>query len=485
MAENQPAVPPSNANLGLLANTGFGDLPTGAQIGMIIDTLRGGNSLWNFMAQSGMAQKQLDYQRGMLFGQPGQVTTPDDPGDQSAPAQPATTVPTGQMVGGLLAHASPDMRSRAQAAIMNGNGANFINEMTALPKLGEGHMMTPQGIVVAPGYLNAVQGKSLAEQMGKDYRMIGPDGSVMNMPGAVQAGAQVAGGNAGAVANAQQPFELQKIGARGQEERRNIGAQGQEERQNIQYRNMFEPMTAIVNGVPTQVPRAVLPQMAATGGLQTDYTPEQKSIMEGTGKANAEMLAQMPESFQALQSTKQRLDDMAAAFKRFQSGPLAPSLGEANAVMDQLGFPRLSKVDPDAVNIVFKNGMGNIIDQMKSIPGNRPMKIEIENFAKANASAGNTPQANQEIISQGAGLANRSMDWMQAMNQARLDASKSMKPFDPQAFTLQWMKEHPTQSYIDNARKSYGYAPPAGHVEGGYKFNGGNPADPNSWTKVQ
>lgn len=72
----------------------------------------------------------------------------------------------------------------------------------------------------------------------------------------------------------------------------------------------------------------------------------------------------------------------------------------------------------------------------------------------------------------------------------RLDAEKALRDLpDPMKSFQEWRKANPAlygQALGGTAPKAAPQgAPKAGHLEDGYRFKGGNPADPNSWIKVQ
>ena len=357
MAETT-ANPPANPNLGLLANTGFGDLPTGAQIGMIVDTLKGGNSLWNFMAQSSMAQRQLDYQKNLLLGQPGQVQTPDDPGqDASAPGGAVAphqfaAMPTGRLTGGLLSNADPMTQQRAMYGIMAGNGQNILNELTAGPKLNPGEIMTPQGAALAPNYANVLRQKAMSEQMGKDYRGLDAQGNIVNLPGAVQAGAQVTGTNELAKANVTQPFELQKIQTQ-------ASATGNQNRLTEGYK---------LGNTPTQV------DVAQPDGTVKSMTMSQADAAKGwqgktsLGPIDAMMQPELIKGIAERQQSAQKASDALADIGEFRkaldglpTGPGTELVNEAAAGLQKFGLnvndllPSTAAADPTKYQIAMKN----------------------------------------------------------------------------------------------------------------------------------
>ncbi len=352
MADPTHAPPP---NLGIIAQTGFGDLPTGTQIGMILDTLRGGNSLFQFMANQDMARRTLDFHKSVLLGRPGQVTTPDDPGqDASSPGgavapQPAVSSPNGRLEGGLISGASPDIQNRALTAIMSGRGQQFIDQMTALPELQKGEIFGPNGQVTnASGVLQALQGRTLAEQMGKDYRMIGPDGAVRNMLGAPEAGAEIAGRNAGAVVSAQLPSELQKIRAQGDQSRATEG-----------FKLSNTPTTIDVedgNGGTTQ---ATMSQAQAAKGFlgKRSFGPVDALMMPDLVKGVAdrqEMARKASESLADIGELRHALDGL-------PTGPGTETFNDVAAAAQKVGLnindwlPAEAATDPAKFQVALKN----------------------------------------------------------------------------------------------------------------------------------
>jgi hypothetical protein len=179
-------------------------------------------------------------------------------------------------------------------------------------------------------------------------------------------------------------------------------------------------------------------------------------------------------------------------------------LGEGNPVSKAL----FKSTDPAAVEVILRNQFSAAIGQI--LPNvSTPAQNILDQAQRSLADPNISPDANRKIIAQVIGTLRWDRDMYHAAN-----TELRKNPGSPDDFAIQWAQNHPLDDYVAKADKelpklkgqttqtqagSQGQAaaapptPKVGDVQsvsdgkGGqnkYRFTGGDPKDPNSWSLV-
>jgi hypothetical protein len=183
-------------------------------------------------------------------------------------------------------------------------------------------------------------------------------------------------------------------------------------------------------------------------GVQTEPTPVQK-----TQAAIAAKYAEtVPNANVGMAQQEQRLGILEDTLGKLQTGAWAEDKGDVIAGLRSIGLdvPNMDTANPAAVQIMVKNSLKDVFDQIKAI-GGRPLVTEITGLSKATQNPDLQPEANKEIIAQAHGL----IDWQKQYNND-FSNQYAAGPMDLAKFSQQWTADHPLSGYVQNRLKSFG-----------------------------
>lgn len=150
------------------------------------------------------------------------------------------------------------------------------------------------------------------------------------------------------------------------------------------------------------------------------------------------------------------------------------------AVPDFIASPQQAQATSELSNTVTANAL----QQLKAIFGGAPTEGERAILLQIQGAADQPRDVREAIYRRAAEMAQRRLDF----NKQRADALRGGTYYqqDPNSTAANpTAAPTPAPSGGKNADRAPGGAPVVGQVENGYRYKGGNPADPNSWEQVQ
>lgn len=201
------------------------------------------------------------------------------------------------------------------------------------------------------------------------------------------------------------------------------------------------------NGVKTaQADSSITGTNAGTQPV-SDLGPYAKEQQEEWAKRRGEIGEAVNSNIQA----EQRFQALGEALKLTQSGAFATEKAHLAALLKAGGIDATPEMlgDPAQVQIALKESVQGVFSQIKSLVGGRVAAQEINLLASASSNPNLQPEANAKIISQAIGAIRYNRDFYDAL-------SKEKNPVDPNAYEIQFQKDHPLQGYIDKAEKELG-----------------------------
>lgn len=226
-------------------------------------------------------------------------------------------------------------------------------------------------------------------------------------------------------------------------------------------------------------PAPIVPKRG--GGFQA----KPSAADEATQSTYAETIKGWEDAVEPSIMAEQRFQAMGDALKATNSGQWAQ---RSYDFAQLLGVPKLGGTSVAQAQIILKNNFGAALNVLSSTKGlTRFTQNELAASQKNLPSIGLQPEANAAIIAQSIGAARFQRSLAEDWNQAQ-----QLGYSDPLTFRDAWVRANPIQGFIDQAKQELGplkgqAAPPApkvGVVQQGYRFKGGDPANPQSWEQV-
>jgi ribosomal protein L10 len=275
------------------------------------------------------------------------------------------------------------------------------------------------------------QAQSLVQSLGKDKQYIGPDGTVQNMPGAVNAGAQVAGANAYATSQGQLPAETAKIGYQGVVNRENDRAKAAITPTTIQIPDPQRPGMFITLNTNNLA--------ASSGSLGAPvYNAEQTANL---GKL-ADYKTALTDSANEAQGQNVQLNQMLDTMKNFDPGKLAPYKATVQAWFNSLG---MSSAESDKALSSYqefsKVATKQATTQARQM-GAREAASIVTMMVNNNPNATMTPQAIGDMVN----AMKATNDYTYAKNQAADEFYRQNGTLS--GFDAQWQQQHPPVAFL-------------------------------------
>ena len=176
-----------------------------------------------------------------------------------------------------------------------------------------------------------------------------------------------------------------------------------------------------------------------------------------------------------------RLSRMEQLLSGLETGKFTPAMTEVKSALDSLGI----KIDPNLGSAQAAQALSNELAlQMRNPSGGAGMPGAMSdadrNFLSATVPGlAKTPGGNRQLIETAKRLAQRD----QQVAQMARDYRKQNGHLD-EGFYQQLQQFSEANPLFKDLGASSGGAPSVGTVEGGYRFKGGNPADPRAWEKM-
>lgn len=236
---------------------------------------------------------------------------------------------------------------------------------------------------------------------------------------------------------------------------------------------------------PDGKPASLGPQTSVS--IQGGESQFDKTVGEGQGKMFLGLAEDGPQAKADLGNIQQLRGAIATLPGGF--------LGGAQAIANQYGI----KLGENAGNLEYANAILSKLTpaQRQGMPGAASDR-DVQMFRDALPKLSNTPEGNKLILDTMEALANQRLEQARiatlvTTNQMnRQDGMKALQALpDPFAGLKAAIgpREAPKQGGIvpaaPQATQAAPGAPKPGTVEGGYRFKGGDPSNPNSWEKVQ
>jgi len=221
-------------------------------------------------------------------------------------------------------------------------------------------------------------------------------------------------------------------------------------------------------------------------GKQPAYAPSatQSAYQQTTDKSYAETDMAIQKDAAGARGTMNTVDAMRTLMTdpNFYSGPASDQIQAAKQIGSMLGL-----TVPDAASPMEAfNGLSNqlIIDAAGGSLGNQISNGDVKFLQGSKPNLGNTPAGNKLLLDIASKLAKRKMEVAQWAQEYK-DAHGGQIDGGWTAFEKQKAEAAPLFPPIAETQPAtggVGGAPAVGAVEDGYRFNGGDPSDPNSWS---
>lgn len=437
------------------------------------------------------------------------MTVPSDPNAQPVPAQIAQQYAT------IFNRMSKLARNPLTAEL-----ATKYNEMLkGLTQPGFAFLPDGSGIVPigdkAPDYLRAAKAAN---------ELLIPDGKggYTNAPGVVSAAATKAGAVKGAEANAQ-------VGAHNAEAAYKAQLDTKKEQDTQAYKTFTETGVWPPGYGPSGDGKAVDTDkgIVTPQGTVIPSPPEQKFVGADAIKEQNKNTGETEKTFGAmrgsLEGTEGRIKALADALKVVQSGGLVSHRAEVSNTLRGLGLDKaadafMNKRETAAVQTAIGLQVLDVLGQLKNInqgTGGRILNSEFVNLIDKQYGPDISPAANRALITQALGGINQT----RAMIDGYYKYAKPVQGWrDANAYQSAFYSD-PANSYgrmVKDAEADVGLlkgmtppkrgaaaaptgstpggaaagsaapAPPGvGAIMDGYRFNGGDPADKNNWSRTQ
>lgn len=192
-------------------------------------------------------------------------------------------------------------------------------------------------------------------------------------------------------------------------------------------------------------------------GNEANGQPATESLGPGNEKLQEGYATRRTEMGDAINSGiagEQQALAMATALKATQSGTWATDFGHIKAGLQSAGLGDLAdtllpNTDAAAVQMATKDALQGVFSSMKPLLGPRIAAQEVNLYAKASANPDLLPAANAKMISMMVGGLRYKRDLYHEL-------SSQPGNVDPNDFEIQFQKDHPLQSYINDAEKEIG-----------------------------
>lgn len=229
---------------------------------------------------------------------------------------------------------------------------------------------------------------------------------------------------------------------------------------------VIDPVTAAVK---TSIPAAPngggypVPDIPAGAILR-----EPGDAAKEQAKTDGQNFANLTGTLPAVDDTIQRYQTLIGAFKAVQSGSGQGDLSSIAAMAQTYGQPGLAKAilggDPAAAQAAAKETVNLALQTVKAANPKFAQSEFNKTEEKGTPSIDNLPEANHQMISEGLGLAQRNKAFIQDWQVAQQNGWQS-----PSAFYAQWAAHNPLGGFVRAAQQQIG------------NFKGMDPPAPTDW----
>lgn len=311
-------------------------------------------------------------------------------------------------------------------------------------------------------YLPAAQSLfSRAEAAAKDGHVVGPDGVVRILPGAIRA--QVMAETAKLRAKFQVEAQMQPIEGVTPGGTKVRGTPGQlaglpggadEPPPAAPTAPVLEPNSSTL--------KPVLPPAPADGGwtrdrsippgtVQTGVSPQRAKVLEEAGKYEAELTDQAKSS----DDINKQVMTIAHAYKQFTTGPYAQEKQNLANLAEVMGFKdlagRIQEGDPAAYEMAKKNILGMALKTLKDA-NSRFTQSEFQKIATEGSPSGEIrPPAAHAMLREAYAASARDRDLASAWSAAQKEGWQN-----PLEFAARWRQANPKDAYLRTADRAIG-----------------------------
>lgn len=224
-------------------------------------------------------------------------------------------------------------------------------------------------------------------------------------------------------------------------------------------------------GLTEVSPGATLYDPRTNQAVYTAPTAKRTGILSATEQKE---VLEADEGIQAATNVKNALDTALQLNEKAYSGPGAQTRG----YLTSLYGSESGVATEELQNVVLQQ----VLDNLKATFGSTPTEGERQILIEVQGSVNKAPEVRKRILENARAAADRRLQF----NQGKATAIRSGEYFQPGYSASQPQApsaaSQPQAAPQPAASQSSGLTP--GQIEDGYRYNGGNPADPNSWTKV-